>query len=216
MSTNNLIKVCGCKHPENIEAIAQLMPDIMGFIFYPKSQRFIENLEDVLHVPKYIKKCGVFVDQEIEYMVKIAKTVKLDIIQLHGDENSDVCLQLSDMGYKVIKAIPIRDQLNRLNVEKFIGVVDAFLFDTYTPLKGGSGQQFDWKILKNYDFKVPFFLSGGIGPDDIQQLKSFTHKNYCGIDINSRFELEPGIKDVSILSSFIHEFKSVQNESHSH
>lgn len=201
------VKICGMKFPENILAVAALQPDFMGFIFYPKSPRFAEPLDIELlnSLPKSIKKIGVFVNEDIEDILTIVFKYNLDGVQLHGSENVDVCKKLKDTGLLVLKAFPVADVYNFNVTKPYEGSCDYFLFDTKTEAYGGSGVKFDWSILDEYQGKTPFLLSGGIAADDAEAILKIEHPKFAGIDLNSKFEVSPGLKNVEVLRGFLKE-----------
>ena len=203
-----LIKICGLKYPENIQAVSALKPDFMGFIFYPKSPRYAEPLDvkTLEALPPTIKKIGVFVNEDIENILTIAYKYKLDGLQLHGTELVDMCRKLKKLGYQVIKAFPIAEAYNFKVTKAYEGVCDYFLFDTKTDAYGGSGVKFNWQILKGYKGETPFLLSGGIAVDDAEAIRKIEHPLFAGIDLNSKFELKPGLKNISLLKEFISNF----------
>ena len=204
-----LLKICGLKYPENIQAVAALKPDFMGFIFYPKSPRYAEPL-DVKYLeslPPAIKKIGVFVNEDLENILTTAYKYKLDGLQLHGTELVDMCRELKKLGYLVIKAFPIAEAYNFKVTKAYEGVCDYFLFDTKTDSYGGSGVKFNWQILKDYKGETPFLLSGGIAVDDAEAILKIEHPKFVGIDLNSKFEEKPGMKNVSLLKDFIRNFR---------
>ena len=196
-----IIKVCGMREAENIREVEALGIDLMGFIFWEKSSRYISKRP--AYLPTKCKRVGVFVDEDIESVKRIADDYALDYIQLHGHESSDYCAQLQ--GLHLIKAISVSSRNDIATYKTYEGLVEYFLFDTKCPSVGGSGQQFDWSVLSAYDGSTPFLLSGGIGPDDAERIKSFHHPQCIGIDLNSRFEQAPGLKDVIKLQAFIKE-----------
>ena len=184
---------------------------LMGFIFWPKSSRYVS--ERPAYLPTNCKRVGVFVDEDIETLKRIADDYALDFIQLHGHESADYCAQLK--GLKLIKAISVSGQDDIATYKTYEGHVDYFLFDTKCPSVGGSGQQFDWSVLSAYDGNTPFLLSGGIGPDDAEVLTShfspLTSKKCAGIDLNSRFEQAPGLKDINKLKDFLNALNNEQD-----
>ena len=196
-----IIKVCGMREAENIREVEALGIDLIGFIFWEKSSRYISKRP--AYLPTKCKRVGVFVDEDIESVKRIADDYALDYIQLHGHESSDYCAQLQ--GLHLIKAISVSSRNDIATYKTYEGLVEYFLFDTKCPSIGGSGQQFNWSVLSAYDGSTPFLLSGGIGPDDAERIKSFHHPQCIGIDLNSRFELAPGLKDVIKLQAFIKE-----------
>lgn len=200
------IKVCGMRDPDNIRAISQLPLDMIGFIFYPPSPRYVGKLENELtsvDIPNHIKKVGVFVNETFEEIKLKSKLFGLNAVQLHGSESVEFVRQIKDVGLSVLKAIPVSGILDLNKIEPFVKSVDYLLFDTKSVAHGGSGVKFNWNILKDYNFDTPFFLSGGIGPDDFDSLSRFHHPKLAGLDLNSRFEKEPGFKDFEILKSFL-------------
>ena len=196
-----MIKVCGMREPDNIRAVEALGIDLMGFIFWPKSSRYVS--ERPAYLPTHCKRVGVFVDEDLETVRRIADEYALNFIQLHGHESREYCAQLN--GLKLIKAISVSGHDDIATYKTYESLVDYFLFDTKCPSVGGSGQQFDWSVLSAYDGSTPFLLSGGIGPDDAERVKAFHHSKCIGIDLNSRFELSPGLKDVAALQKFLNE-----------
>jgi len=204
-----LLKICGLKYPENIQAVSDLKPDFMGFIFYPKSPRYAEPLDNAVlnSLPATIKKIGVFVNEDLENTLTIAYKYKLDGLQLHGAELVDMCRELKKLGYLVIKAFPIAETYNFKVTKSYEGVCDYFLFDTKTEAYGGSGLKFNWKMLNEYTGDTPFLLSGGIALDDAEAIQKIEHPKFAGIDLNSKFEVKPGLKNISLLKDFISNFQ---------
>ena len=172
---------------------------MMGFIFWPKSKRYVS--EYPVDMPIYCKRVGVFVDEDIEKVKRTADKYALDIIQLHGSESPEYAQQLHE--WEVIKAFNIATADDLEATKPFEGIADYFLFDTKAQLPGGTGQQFDWSVLAAYTGDTPFLLSGGIGPDDAERVRTFYHPKCIGIDLNSRFEVSPALKDVNKLKSFL-------------
>ena len=199
------IKICGMKNPDNIEHLAVLKPDYIGFIFYEKSKRFIGNnlhIKD-LHIDPAIKKVGVFVNASYDYILNNIRKHALDLVQLHGDETPEFCNFLYKKGIKISKAFQIHEDFDFTKLNDYQTVCDYFLFDTKTKNYGGSGRKFDWDILKRYDNKKPFFLSGGIDLQDVESIKKLSEMNIHAIDINSKFEIEPGFKDIGKVGMFM-------------
>ena len=194
-----IVKVCGMRESDNIREVAALRPDWMGFIFWPRSSRYVRKFPE--HVPTHLKRVGVFVDEVIETVKQIAEDYALDLIQLHGKESPEYASELRE--WKVIKAFNIASAEDLTQTEAYEGVVDYFLFDTKGKSVGGNGEKFDWDVLNDYHGDTPFLLSGGIGPDDAERVRNFHHPKCIGIDLNSRFEIEPGLKDVEQLRTFI-------------
>lgn len=204
------VKVCGLTEPANIEGITGLSPDFMGFIFYPGSKRFIGPQPDSLFVakPEAILWTGVFVDETLSRVISSIVNYSLDAVQLHGTENPGFCNTLKKTGKIIVKAVEVNDSLNFRSLIPFLECCDYFLFDAGTGGKGGSGQKFNWARLNDYDLGKPFFLGGGIGPGDATAIKGISHPDLFAVDINSRFEISPGIKDVEKVKNFISEIKT--------
>lgn len=212
------LKVCGMKYNDNIKAIAKLQPDYLGFIYFKNSSRYFSGI--IPELPKTIKKVGVFVDAPESEVIQNIMSNNLDFIQLHGNESATYCynLQLAQFGdtneygnysdhkVKIIKAFSMNDAFDFNLLEHYETVCDYFLFDTKGKLPGGNGFTFNWDILKDYPFNKPYFLSGGIGLEEDEKIKKFLEEpvsKYChAIDVNSRFEVEPGLKDVKLLEKF--------------
>ncbi|MDP4271880.1 MAG: phosphoribosylanthranilate isomerase [Bacteroidota bacterium] len=204
------IKVCGMKYSENISEVIALKPDMMGFIFYPKSPRYAEPLDEefMCSFPRNVLKIGVFVNEELDNILEVVKKYNLNGVQLHGAESEDMCYTFRQTGLLTLKAFSIAEPADFDKTEDYEGTCDLYVFDTKTPQHGGSGQKFDWSILSAYQGNTPFLLSGGIGPDDADAIKAINHPMLRGVDLNSRFETEPGRKDASRLENFLKELKS--------
>lgn len=200
-----IIKVCGIQFDSRNEPVVQLEQiDWIGFIFFEGSARFTTQT-----LPTSNKgRVGVFVNASIEEVKNCIEKHHLTHVQLHGNESVEMCESLKPFA-KVMKAFGIKDAVDLKNLSPYEGAVDYFLLDTKTPLHGGSGQQFDWNVLDAYASETPFLLSGGIGPDDVQRLFAFQHEKCIGIDLNSRFELEHGIKNLSVLTDFLTDLTTV-------
>ena len=192
------LKVCGMKNAENLIELSGLGPDFIGLIFYPKSPRYVVGKlshEAVLNIPDNIARVGVFVNEELEKVQMHVENYQLDLVQLHGSESVDYCRELKKK-LKVVKAFAIEESFDFSQLIPYQGVVDFFLFDTKTPKYGGSGQQFNWEILTKYPLQIPYFLSGGIGLNDIHKIIEMNLKRCFAIDINSKVEIEPGLKNL--------------------
>ena len=201
---NISVKVCGMRDAENIREVEALGIDLMGFIFWPKSSRYVS--ERPAYMPQTAKRVGVFVNEDIKQVKRIAEEYSLDVIQLHGSELPDYIRQLGSVcgdTIATVKAFNIATAADLDATKSYEGIVDYFLFDTKTPIPGGSGVQFDWSLLADYVGQTPFLLSGGIGPDDAERVCAFSHPKCIGIDLNSRFEISPGLKDVEKLKKFL-------------
>ncbi|AQS93773.1 N-(5'-phosphoribosyl)anthranilate isomerase [Polaribacter sp. BM10] len=223
------LKVCGMKFTENIQQLADVNPDYMGFIFYEKSKRNFEGI-----IPEFsnsIKKTGVFVNEYIEIVISLVEEYRLDAVQLHGDESVDYIIELkkqlaerrllfidenkqikkkknqhyiSKNEVEIIKVFGIKDIFDFNVLKPYLDVVDFFLFDTKGKERGGNGTKFDWSVLEKYPFDKPFFLSGGIGLSDLEQVQIIAKSNLpiYGLDVNSKFEIEPGLKNINEVKSF--------------
>jgi phosphoribosylanthranilate isomerase len=205
------IKVCGITTFEQMQALQELGVDYAGMIFYEQSKRYIGNkVNSQLSIANSlsIAKVGVFVNAEMEVVQQAVNDYGLTAVQLHGDETDEFCLDLMDK-VEVIKVFRIADQqdLDSL-VAPFQEVCHYYLFDTDTTAYGGSGKQFDWQVLAKAAINKPFFLSGGIGLDDVEKLKAFQHPYFYAVDVNSRFEISPGVKDMDLVAHFIKELNA--------
>ncbi len=204
------IKICGMKYPDNIHQLEMLQPDYIGFIFYEKSKRFIGDLNiKSLNINSDIKKVGVFVNASKKYILQNIKKHDLQLVQLHGDETPGFCKNLFLKGIKISKVFQISEDFDFKKLSTYKDVCDYFLFDTKTKLYGGSGRKFDWHILENYDNEKPFFLSGGIDVDDVKSIKVLSGLNIHAVDINSKFEIEAGLKDIGKVGLFMEELNMV-------
>lgn len=200
-----IIKVCGMREAENIREVERLGIDLMGFIFWPKSSRYVSKCPDYL--PQQVKRVGVFVDEDPEEVKRLADNYSLDYIQLHGHETPEVISYLRTSASphpRMIKAFNIATEEDLSQTLPYEGLADLFLFDTKGQSVGGNGVKFNWDVLDAYQGSTPFLLSGGIGPDDAAQVNAFRHPKCIGIDLNSRFELSPGLKDIAKLKEFIY------------
>ncbi|MCF6295817.1 MAG: phosphoribosylanthranilate isomerase [Flavobacteriaceae bacterium] len=237
------LKVCGMKYQDNINQVAALQPDYLGFIFYKKSPRFFDG--EIPDFPNSIKKVGVFVNEPISFIIEKIETHQLNAVQLHGNESQEYCIELKrhyekrsdevisskesgchsvldtesinknnemlkqvqhDKSIEIIKVFSIKDKFNFDVLKPYETVCDYYLFDTKGKLPGGNGYAFDWSVLSNYPSTKPYFLSGGIGLDQIESVLSFLRRQeskYCyAIDVNSKFEIKPGLKDIKQLREF--------------
>lgn len=197
-----IIKVCGMREAENIRAADALPIQMMGFIFYPKSTRYVAKRPEYL--PRNTRRVGVFVDEEANHILRIAEEYGLDYIQLHGHESPELCRQLTANGLGVIKTISVSAAEDFTRTSRYESSCAFLLFDTQTPQYGGSGKPFDWDLLQHYRGETPFLLSGGISPQDAERIRNLSHPHWAGIDLNSRFESSPGHKEITLLNDFIH------------
>ncbi|CAI8333164.1 MAG: N-(5'-phosphoribosyl)anthranilate isomerase [Polaribacter sp. SA4-10] len=223
------LKVCGMKHGENIQEVAALQPDYMGFIFYEQSKRNFEGI--IPELPKSIKKTGVFVNEYPEILISLVEEYQLDAVQLHGDESvayiTELQFQLaerralfieenkhqkkkknkhkiSNEKVEIIKVFGVKDTFDFEVLRSYLEVVDFFLFDTKGKERGGNGFPFDWSVLESYPFEKPFFLSGGIGLEAVEEVQKILHSKLpiYGLDVNSKFESTPGVKNIEALKKF--------------
>jgi len=198
------LKVCGMKNENNILDVAQLNPDFMGFIFYKKSPRYFNS--NIPELSEHIKKIGVFVNESFDYIRGKVEKHNLQGVQLHGDESPELCKQLKELGCIVIKVFSIKDDFNFSVLEPYEDVCDYYLFDTKGKQPGGNGYAFDWRVLKKYTSIKPYFLSGGIGLNEVENISAFMkppESAFChALDINSKFETNQGLKNVEKLKEF--------------
>ncbi|MCG8579981.1 MAG: phosphoribosylanthranilate isomerase [Bacteroidales bacterium] len=200
------IKVCGMRDSSNINELIKLKPDYVGFIFYEKSPRYIEH-KPVVEFSAKTKKVGVFVNASERIINEKRIHFGLDIIQLHGDESPELCFLLKQSGARVMKVFRVDEGFDFQQTRRYQDYCDYFLFDTQTKAFGGSGKKFNWRLLKNYNNARPVFLSGGIGPDDVNEILEIKDLNLKAIDVNSKFEIKPALKDINLLSVFIDELR---------
>lgn len=196
------------REPDNIREVAALGIDWMGFIFYARSPRRFENEKRIPAPASSCRKVGVFVNESVERMMELAVLHGLDYLQLHGNESPETCYALQKRGFSVIKAFPVATEADLASTAGYEGRADYFLFDTKCNNYGGSGKSFDWSVLNSYRGDTPFLLSGGINPESLSALRDFRHPQLAGIDLNSGFEVSPGLKDAGKLKSFINELKT--------
>jgi len=207
------IKICGLRDKENIAQVAALSPDYMGFIFYKPTPRFVGDIdiETLENISATINKTAVFVDEKAETISALIDKYKFDFIQLHGNETPAFCKALRDEAI-VIKAFGVDNKFDFSKLSKYRNKVDLFLFDTKTGIHGGSGKTFDWNVLDKYDMDIPFFLSGGLNLDNLAEVKNINHPQFYGVDLNSRFETEPGLKDINKLEKAFNLLKNIDDE----
>lgn len=200
-----MIKVCGMGDTSIMLQLAQLPIDMLGFIFYEKSPRYVVGRitpSDIAKLPKQIHRVGVFVNATVNEMIDRATEYGLDTLQLHGNESPEICKQLKNNNLSVIKTFNIEKDND---YKSYATVCDYFLFDTPTSSYGGAGRKFDWEKLNNYNGTTPFILSGGIGCDDAKLINSVRHNSLAGFDINSKFETSPGVKNIEAIKRFLSE-----------
>lgn len=206
------LKVCGMRLAANIAAVAELQPDYMGFIFYEKTPRVISEVsaELIKYIPSEIKTVGVFVNEDLEKVKERVILLKLKAVQLHGSESPEYCAELKSTFpvLEVIKAFGIDEDFDFSALKPYLDVIDYFLFDTKTKIHGGSGKTFNWSVLDRYTYTKPYFLSGGIDLEHAPAIKNINDERLYALDINSRFETEPGLKDAEKIKAFIKEMNS--------
>ncbi len=203
-----MIKICGMRDPDNINRVSCLTPMLMGFIFYQPSPRNALGLDPLVikSLPPYVRPVGVFVNATTMEIIDTTTRYGINVVQLHGEESPEFCRDLRHKGLVVIKAIKIpvgADQSFLTLHEPYRGNVEMLLFDNSGNAPGGNGHKFDWSILDSYTLGIPYMLSGGIGYDDIETIRKAMRPGLAGIDLNSRFEVSPGNKDVTKISNFI-------------
>ena len=206
-----IVKVCGMREAENIRAVEALGVDWMGFIFWEHSSRCVSQRPTYL--PEKAKRVGVFVDESLDVVCQHVEAFGLDVVQLHGSESPTYLRDLRsscDARLLIVKAFSIATRDDLLQTSLYEGLADYFLFDTKAQLVGGNGRKFDWSVLAHYDGSTPFLLSGGIGPDDASRLSAFSHPRLAGIDLNSRFEISPALKNVELLKQFLYDIQQNQ------
>lgn len=198
-----IIKVCGMREPDNIRAVEALGIDLMGFIFWRPSSRYVGEVPSYL--PRNCRRAGVFVDAGLQDILTAVKDFRLDVLQLHGHESPEEIAALKERlpDVRIVKSLAVMEPGDLARTAAYEDVCDAFLFDTKGKLPGGNGRQFDWNVLRQYKGRLPFLLSGGIGPGDERRILEFDVPGCIGIDLNSRFETVPGRKDAEALKSFI-------------
>ena len=202
------VKICGMKDPENIREVSSLRPDFMGFIFFKHSPRYVSETFTMPVMEKSVCKTGVFVNEQVDHILEIRKKYKLDYVQLHGNESVSVCERLKTEGAGVIKVLHVDEAFDFGYTRDYEKVTDFFLFDTKGKNLGGNGVRFNWKLLYNYNQHVPFFLSGGISPENVTAIRELKGMNMVGVDVNSGVEMEPGYKNVNQVKQVIEILKS--------
>ena len=212
MNLHPHLKVCGLTNTEQIQELIDMKTDFLGFIFYDKSPRYVLNhlsLQDIANI-EHSGKTGVFVNEEVDQILKIAEKAHLNYIQLHGNENQNFIIDLRKKlspEIKIIKVIRIGNDTveNKSKIQQIINsplsALDYLLFDTDSKAFGGTGKQFDWTLLNAFEIPLPYFLSGGISEENIENIKSLDQKPFA-LDINSKFEIEPGNKDINRIKRF--------------
>lgn len=216
------IKVCGLRDQDNILALSKLPVDMMGFIFYKNSPRYVDDpklikwLEKNKNALSHISNVGVFVNSAIEYVLNNVHDYQLDFVQLHGNESAEYCREIQSYWdistmreARLIKAFAVDEDFDFSETAPYEGTCSLFLFDTKTPDYGGSGKRFDWELLHRYKGNTPFLLSGGIDTAAVDQIRSLSLNHLYGVDINSKFETSPGVKDVAKVEQFVQQLKAI-------
>lgn len=208
-----LIKVCGMRDADNIRAVEALGIDLMGFIFYDKSKRNVSVTP--AYLPASCQRVGVFVNATPDVILSRVSEFGLTYVQLHGDESLSFVRQLrqrlaADIPHnvRIVRSVAVASGREAQNARMWDGFADVLLFETPSTGYGGSGVSFNWNLLSSYQGQTPFLIAGGIGMDCIDQLRQFSHQRWLGIDLNSRFEIEPAVKDIAKLQQFINSIKS--------
>ncbi len=205
-----IVKVCGMREAENIAAVSQLGLQMMGFILFDRSPRYVSDVAP--STPLGVKRVGVFVNAQQQQIEEMVERHNLDVAQLHGSESVELCRELRSRGLMVIKAISISTHDDMKRTTEYDGSVDYLLFDTKCAEHGGSGRRFDWSILDSYCGTTPFLLSGGIDEESADEILTIQHTAFAGVDLNSRFEISPALKDIDKLTRFLEKIKHTDNE----
>lgn len=192
---NLKVKICGMRDLANIAEVTALQPDYIGFIFYDKSPRYVGEDFEMPTIPTSIGRVGVFVNEQTEKILNKLEQHRLDFVQLHGDESVGQCQELKSNGIKIIKAFSIDKDFDFNSIELYGDYVSYFLFDTKGRYFGGNATTFDWSLLEKYNQLIPFFLSGGISPENVKAIKKISNLNVYALDANSGVEISPGVKD---------------------
>ncbi len=196
------LKVCGMRDPQNIIEVGERRPDYMGFIFFARSPRYVG--EDFLipdGLPRTVQRVGVFVNETTEVILEKAARYSLQALQLHGVETASQCQALRNQGYMVIKAFGVDSAFDFRNTDAYKSAADFFLFDTKGKYHGGNAVSFDWQLLRQYDQSVPFFLSGGLSPENVAGIVPLLEMNLHALDVNSGVESAPGLKSLALLEA---------------
>jgi phosphoribosylanthranilate isomerase len=208
------LKICGMRDPDNLrEVVAHARPDYVGFIFHPASPRYAGSLlpSALADLPRHVVRTGVFVNDSLGNIQLRAATFGLGAVQLHGDEPPEFCQQVRQLGQVVVKAFSIDHEFDFGRLADYAEVADYFLFDTKGQYFGGNGRAFDWSLLDGYDNAKPFFLSGGIDIEHLAAIRRLTHLNLYAVDINSKFDIAPGLKQVAKTGLFADELRKPED-----
>lgn len=191
---------------KNIEELCRLDIDYIGFIFYPQSPRYVDK-KPAISIPRSIEKVGVFVNSNLQQIEEKIKDFDLQVVQLHGKETPNFCHEVKELGVKTFKAFGIDESFQWTEVQDYIDQVDYFLFDTKSKQYGGTGKSFNWQILTEYPWHTPYFLSGGISPQNLNEAVDFKDGRLYGLDLNSKFEISPGLKNIELLTQAFSKIK---------
>lgn len=208
------IKICGMKYAANIAALAALQPDYLGFIFYPPSSRYVGDQFSaglLRQLPPSVGRVGVFVNASVERIARLHQLYGFDLVQLHGEEPVADCEWLHRRGILCMKSFAIGPSVDFARLEAYEEWCSCFLFDTPTPAYGGSGQTFDWSVLQAYAGGTPFFLSGGLGAENMEAALALRHDRCYGLDFNSRLESSPAVKQPLLTNMIIQKIRSYGN-----
>jgi phosphoribosylanthranilate isomerase len=206
------LKICGMRDPDNIREVIQYSPDYIGFIFYMGSPRYVgDHLEQIrkVQIPTTIRKVGVFVNEYTSKILQMREKLYFDMVQLHGNEAFTLCEKLKNEGLEVIKVFSVGEDIDFDQMKPYLEYVDYFLFDTKGKNYGGNSIAFDWNLINDYPFQIPFFLGGGIGIENIEEIQGITNPYLYAIDANSRLEISPALKDISKVKEFRKQFDQI-------
>ncbi len=208
------IKICGLKDTFNIRKVSEANPDYMGFIFYPKSPRFVGekfSKNTLETIPESIIKTAVFVNETLENIGNIVNNYGFEAVQLHGNESQAMCKELKEQKLTIIKAFAIDEVFDFKTLIPYEIHCDYFLFDTKTPNFGGSGKTFDWTLLWHYQLETPFFLSGGLGAENLYEVLKLKHDKLYGLDFNSKLEDAPGLKNIQMINKVLDTIRNYEH-----
>jgi len=200
-----IVKVCGIKTEDNLSALSNIPIDMIGLNFYPSSARYVGPEVVPLRydiLPDELSRVGVFVNESLDEIMDIADEYRLDYLQLHGDEQLDFCVEASTQ-LPVIKVVRVGKSIDWHQLKGYEGVAEYILFDTNSKAYGGSGHKFDWSLLADYPLEIPYMIGGGVGPTDVQLIKAHKHHQFVGVDINSKFESAPAVKNTELVTQFV-------------
>jgi len=209
---NLKLKICGMRDPDNIREVIRYAPDYLGFIFYKGSPRYVgDHLEQIrkVSIPESVIKVGVFVNENYGEILKMREKLPFDLVQLHGNETYTLCEKLKKKGLEVIKVFSVGNDFDFDHMAPYIDYVDYFLFDTKGKYYGGNSVAFDWNIVEKYPYQIPFFIGGGIGIDNIRDIKVIKNPYIHAVDANSMLETSPALKDIRKVETFRKQFDQI-------